>query len=147
MRHWWRLVNPLWHYQDKEFKSEDIAHYKGFVYLITDLETDMMYIGKKNFTNIKKLPPLKGQKRKRTKVTESDWLDYYGSNEKIKELVETSGRDRFKREILHLCRSTAEMTYYETKLQFQHDVLLNPKFYNDYIQCRISGSHMRALDK
>lgn len=145
MRHWWRLVNPLWHYQDKEFTQADIGKWFGFVYRITDLENGMMYIGKKQFFNSKKLPPLKGQKRKRTKVTESDWQDYHGSNEKIKALVEEHGPSRFKREILKLCRSSSECTYWETKLQFEYDVLLNDLYYNDYIMCRISGSHMRAL--
>jgi len=137
----------VWLYQDKEFTLTDGEGAIGFVYMITDLVNGMRYIGKKQLFNKKKLPPLKGQKRKRTKITESDWQDYYGSNEKIKALVESEGRDRFKREILKLCRSTSEMTYWESKLQFEYDVLLRDDFYNDYIQCRISGSHMRALSK
>lgn len=136
----------MWHFEEKEFVRDDFPDkFTGFVYLITDLVNGKKYIGKKQFTNTKTLPPLKGQKRKRKKVTESDWQDYFGSNEKIKSLVEEHGRDRFKREILKLCRSTAEMTYWETKLQFDYDVLLRDDFYNDYIMCRISGSHMRAL--
>lgn len=134
-----------WFHNNVEFTTADIGNFVGFVYLITDLENGMKYIGKKVFHNKKKLPPLKGKTRKRTKVTESDWMDYYGSNEKIKELVETHGRDRFKREILHLCRSKAECTYYETKLQFEHDVLMRDDYYNDFIMCRIAGSHLRAL--
>lgn len=135
----------MWYFEGKEFTQDDIGSWVGFVYLITDLENDKKYIGKKQFFNKKTLPPLKGMKKKRKKVTESDWQDYFGSNEKIKALVEEHGRDRFKREILKLCRSTSEMTYWETKLQFQFDVLLDDTFYNDYIQCRISGSHLRAL--
>lgn len=135
----------MWLFEDREFTHDEIGSWVGFVYIITDLVNDKKYIGKKQFFNTKTLPPLKGQKRKRKKVTESDWQDYFGSNEKIKSLVEEKGRDRFKRQILKLCRSTAEMTYWETKLQFDYDVLLRDDFYNDYIMCRISGSHMRAL--
>jgi hypothetical protein len=135
----------MWQYQGNEFTSADIGSMFGFVYMITDTVNGMRYIGKKQFANKKKLPPLKGKKLKRTKITESDWMDYFGSNEKIKALVETEGRERFTREILHLCRSSSECTYWESKLQFQYDVLLRDDFYNDYIQCRISGSHMRAL--
>lgn len=135
----------MWYFEGKEFTQDDIGSWVGFVYMITDEANNMRYIGKKQFFNKKTLPPLKGQKKKRKKVTESDWQDYFGSNEKIKALVEEHGRDRFKREILKLCRSTAEMTYYETKYQFDYDVLLRDDFYNDYIQCRVSGSHMRAL--
>ncbi|AGR48033.1 NAD synthetase [Sinorhizobium phage phiM7] len=135
----------MWYFEGKEFTQDDIGSWVGFVYLITDLENDKKYIGKKQFFNKKTLPPLKGMKKKRKKVTESDWQDYFGSNEKIKALVEEHGRDRFRREILKLCRSTSEMTYWETKLQFEHDVLLRDDYYNDYVMCRISGSHLRAL--
>ncbi|AKF13577.1 NAD synthetase [Sinorhizobium phage phiN3] len=134
-----------WYFEGKEFTSEDIGKFKAFVYLITDLVSGRKYIGKKTFYNKKTLPPLKGQKRKRTKITESDWQSYHGSNEKIKALVDEHGSSRFKREILKLCRSNAESTYYEAKLQFEHDVLLRDDYYNDYIMCRISGSHLRAL--
>jgi hypothetical protein len=136
----------MWLYEGKEFTSVDIPDkIVGFVYQITDLENGMKYLGKKTLFNTKTLPPLKGQKKKRKKVTESDWQDYYGSNEKIKALVVSEGRDRFKREILKLCRSSSEATYWEAKLQFQFDVLLDPLYYNDYIMVRVSGSHMRAL--
>jgi len=136
-----------WIFQDKEFTSEDIGKWFGFVYRVTDKTDGRKYIGKKQFFNTKTLPPLKGQKKKRKKVTESDWVDYFGSNDVIKGLVISDGRDRFEREILKLCRSSSECTYYEAKMQFEYDVLLNPDYFNDYIMCRISGSHMRALLK
>jgi len=37
------------------------------------------------------------------------------------------------------------MSHFEAKLQFEHDVLLDDSFFNDYIQCRISGKHIRTL--
>lgn len=115
------------------------------MYTITDLENGMRYIGKKTFWFKLTLPPLKGQTRKRKKVVESDWQDYFGSNKTIQQLVADYGKDRFSREILHLCRSSAEMSYVEAKLQFKHDVLLDDSFFNDYIQCRLSGKHLKRL--
>lgn len=132
-----------WLYKEKEFTSSDIGEFHGFVYLITDLENGMKYIGKKTFWNVKTLPPLKGAKRKRKIKKESDWKEYYGSNDTIKELVKKYGGNRFKREILILCASKGECSYYEAKLQFEHDVLLNDNYYNNFIMCRINQSHLK----
>lgn len=115
--------------------------------MITDRQNGKRYIGRKVFFNTTKLPPLKGTKRRRTKVTESDWLTYYGSNTTIQAHIKADGVDRFQRDILHLCRSKAECGYIEAKLQFEHDVLLSDDFYNDMIMVRVSGSHMRAAKR
>lgn len=137
-----------WIYQDNLFTSEQIRDYYGFVYEITDTTNNKKYIGKKFFWNKRRLPPLKGKKNKRTKIVESDWQDYFGSNEEIKQLVEESGRERFKREILILCKSKGECAYWEAKLQFERDVLLKPEeYYNAFIGCKISSAHVKTLRK
>lgn len=133
----------MWLYQGKPFTTADIGQNVGFVYLITDSVTGKKYIGKKLFFSTRKIPPLKGKSRKRTKVTESDWQDYYSSSDTIKALVAEHGKERFKREILHLCRTKSECTYYESKLQFENDVLFSDDWHNDMIMCRLSGSHFR----
>ena len=120
----------MWEYKE-EFNPED---YFGFVYLVTNLESSKKYIGKKFFHHTKKLPPLKGAKRKRTVVKESDWKSYYGSSKIIKEDINTLGKDKFKREILRLCHGRKELTYWETKLQFAEGVLeKSDEYYNDNI--------------
>ena len=48
-----------WTYQGKEFTSEDINDYQGFVYLITNLENGKKYIGKKFFVKPKVLSKTK----------------------------------------------------------------------------------------
>lgn len=131
-----------WLYEGQPFDSDMIGDYVGFVYLITNLQNDKKYIGKKWFWSTKKLPPLKGKKRKRTVVKESDWKQYYGSSEEVKLLLEQLGKDNFKREILRLCKTKGECTYYEAKFQFDFDVLLRDDYYNEFIGCRIHSKHL-----
>lgn len=136
----------MWYYEGKEFTSDDIGENVGFVYIITDKETGKKYVGKKTVMSRRKLPPLKGQKRRRTKIVETDWKSYYGSNEEIKLLVESSGAERFHREILHLCKSKGEMSYLEMKEQVEREVLLRPdEYYNGIIQVKIHRNHVRNL--
>ena len=131
----------MWLYNEQEL-NETPEEFQGFVYRITELDTGMMYIGKKFFWKPKILPKNKTRKRRvRTRV-ESDWRDYYGSNKLVKQLVEEKGRDNYRREILRLCKTKGECSYYEAKLQFENDVLLNPKYYNEFIGCKIHASHI-----
>lgn len=133
----------MWTYENKEFTSEEIGDYVGFVYLITDLSNGKKYIGKKLFVSTNRLAPLKGKKRKRVIKKESDWKTYYGSSEEVKALVEAG--NSFKREILHLCHTKGEMSYMEAKLQFQYDVLLREDFYNEFIGCKIHAKSVKGL--
>ena len=137
----------MWLYNGQEFKTEDISDNVGFVYEIYDKQTEMLYVGKKRFWSKVSKPPLKGRKNRRRSVKESDWQDYYGSSEEVKTLVEDSGRDRFERRILRLCKTLGEMSYYEAKLQFENDVLLKPdKYYNAFIGCKIHRKHILKVD-
>ena len=135
----------MWLYNGEEFTSEMIDGWVGFVYLLTDLENGKKYVGKKNFWSTRKLPPLKGKTRRRTKKAESNWQDYYGSSEEVMLLVENSGGSRFRREILHLCKSKGEMSYLELKEQMDREVLLNDDYYNGIIQVKIHRSHVKSL--
>ena len=134
-----------WYYQGELYTADDINDYYGFVYEITDLECNKKYIGKKFLWSKKRLPPLKGRKNKRNRVVESDWREYYGSSESVKQLVESSGRERFKREIIILCKSKGECSYQEAKLQFQYDVLLKDEYYNEFIGVKIHSAHVKTL--
>ena len=137
----------MWFYNDKEFNPAeyDVNNLAGFVYLITDLKNNKKYVGKKNLWSVRKLPPLKGQKRRRTKKLESDWQNYFGSNEEVKMLVENDGRERFKREILRLCKSKGEMTYFEMKEQIDREVLFRDDYYNEFIGGKIHSKHLKGL--
>lgn len=135
----------MWHYKGEEFTSEMIGDYVGFVYMLTDKSNDKKYIGKKIFVSKRRLKPLKGKVRRRTKTVESDWQTYYGSSDEVKQIVEEKGGDNFHREILHLCNSKGELSYLEAKEQFDRNVLLSDEYYNGIIQCKIHRSHVKRL--
>lgn len=126
---------------DWEGLPEDfnIKDYVGFIYIITNLHTNKKYIGQKMFWKKIRRKPLKGTKRVRLDRLESDWKTYYSSCNKLKEDITAIGKHHFKRQILMLCKSKAEMNYAETRLQFEHQVLLSPGWYNQMINCRIAG--------
>ena len=131
----------MWTFNNKEY-SITPEEYQGFVYQLTEIHTNKKYIGKKNFWKPKVLPINKARKRRvRTRV-ESDWKDYYGSSNEVRHLVEQHGKERFKREILKLCKTKGEMSYYEAKLQFDNNVLFRDDYYNNFIGCRIHAKHL-----
>ena len=133
-----------WLFENNVFDPEEsfLEDYQGFVYIITELTTDKKYIGKKFFWKPKTLPVTKKRKRKVKTRAISDWKKYYGSSQEVKTLVEEKGAESFKREILKLCRTKGECSYYEAKLQFEYDVLLRDDFYNAFIGCKIHAKHL-----
>jgi len=132
----------MWIYQGKEY-NDTPEEFQGFVYQITELDTNKKYIGKKNFWKPKTLPVTKTRKRRVRTRAESDWRDYYGSSTQLCQLVEERGPAMYKREILHLCKTKGEMSYYEAKIQFERDVLLSDEYYNEFIGCKIHSRHIK----
>lgn len=120
----------------------------GFVYRITNLENNKMYIGKKLCTSVKKLPPLKGKTRKRHKKVETDWKTYTGSSPELNEDIKKLGKDKFKFEIIKFCTCKWELSYFEAKAQFEEDVLFKQdEYYNGIINLRIGRSPKESLEK
>jgi hypothetical protein len=118
----------------------DINEYVGYIYVTLHLPTGRQYIGKKNFfhiTNKKlgkkelaELPVARGKKpTKKQVVKESDWKTYYGSAAEIKILP----KDEMNRYVLKLCKNKKELTYWETKMLFQYNVLEDDSYINDNI--------------
>ena len=128
------------------FESEEIEVLPedcvGFVYLITNLTNNRKYIGKKLARFKTSKPPLKGRKNRRRGTKESDWREYYGSNDELNKDIEQLGTENFQREILYYCNSKAECSYIEAREQFRHKVLETPQYYNGHIQVRVHGSHI-----
>jgi hypothetical protein len=105
----------------------------GFIYEAIYLLTNEKYLGKKVLYFNRTLPPLKGTKRKRKVVKESDWLTYYGSHSKIKQLLSEGKQENFSRKILEFAFNKKHLTYLETKYQFCNNVLENTEYINDNI--------------
>ena len=128
-----------WTYKGKvvEELPEDC---EAFVYLITNLNNDKKYVGKKlaKFKTTKK--PLKGRKNKRRGTKESDWKTYWGSNSHLVDDVLRLGEKQFTREILHYCPTRGVASYLEAQEQFERKVLETDDYYNGIINVRIGGS-------
>ena len=125
-----------------EFTEEHIGEAFGFVYMITHLKTGRKYIGKKFFTK-SKTKQVKG-KKKRSRVS-SDWMTYWGSNKKLQEEVKENGVDQYTREILHLCKTRSECSYWETWEIFSRHALMHESYYNEWVSCRIRKDHLIKL--
>ena len=128
--------NP-WIYQDTTFTSEHIDNFFGFVYCITNNQSNRKYIGRKYFW---KFRTPKGKKRK--VKSESDWKKYYGSCPELKEEIEQLGRQNFSRTILSLHNTAGKTNYEETRQLFSNNVLTEalddgtPAYYNSNILSR-----------
>jgi hypothetical protein len=133
-----------WYYENKIYEpnEEDLRSLVGFVYCIEEKTTGMKYIGKKFFWRSKILPVTKTRKRRKKTLVESDWRNYFGSNEVLKERVIENGENIYNRVILKLCKTKGDCSYYEAKLQFEYDVLLDDKYYNSFIGCKIHSKHL-----
>jgi len=122
----------------------------GFVYIIENLTTGRRYIGKKLLSFSKttyKTVTLKNGTKKKKKIKSkipSDWQEYYGSSIELSKDIDTLGKQNFRREILHFCKSKAECSYIEAKLQFENKVLESTDWYNNNIQVRVHGSHIKS---
>ena len=136
-----------WLYNGKTYDptEEELNELVGFVYIITEVENGMMYIGKKLFWKPKILPITKKRKRRRRTVVQSDWRDYFSSNKTIMEEVSTKSGDAYRREILHLCMSKGECSYKEAREQFDREVLLRDDYRNGIINCRINAKHLNKM--
>ena len=130
--------NP-WTHNGELVDSEILDNYLGFVYLITNLSNQRMYLGKKLLKRTK-TKQVKG-KKKRTQV-ESDWKDYYGSNKELVEEIKTSSIYNYKREILRLCKTKGECNYFEAKYQFEKGVLESELWYNSWIMVKVHKAHL-----
>jgi hypothetical protein len=57
------------------------------------------------------------------------------------------GQDKFKREILVLCKSKGTANYWEAKLQMEQSVLEKPdEYYNEWIIVKVHRSHIKSVD-
>ena len=104
----------------------------GFVYIITNNNNGKQYVGKKHFWS-----------RRKKKTVESGWRKYYSSSPSLKKDLEEYEHKNFDREILHMCRSRAECSYWELHEQVSRQVLLKPdEYYNEWIMTKVHRKHL-----
>ena len=117
-----------------------IEDFVGYVYITTHIPTNRQYVGRKAFFHnttkklgkkeLAEIPVTKGRRPSKKLITkESDWKTYYGSATEIK----LCKPEDMMRHVLRLCRTKKELTYYEAKYLFQHNVLEDSRFINDNI--------------
>lgn len=129
----------FYHNTAEEFNVDDAEGYFGFVYLITHNPTGRKYIGKKFFTKAG-VRQIKGKKKRIRKA--SDWELYWGSNEILQQEVKQNGEGQYTREIMHLCKSRSECSYWETYEIFSRHALLSDSYYNSWCSCKIHKKHV-----
>ena len=128
--------------------SFDPNSWFGYVYQITDTQTNMKYIGSKQFVNKIRRKPLKGKKRVRLDTRTSDWLKYTGSSKALNIVIEqyinhiklitkenivdldTVLEKRFTFDILSLHDTKFQLSYAENRLIYVTDAMLDEKYYN-----------------
>lgn len=144
----------MWTYQSTPIQTiEDLPNPEnlyGFIYVITNMKTGQLYIGKKQFYSKRKKNlakrDLSTDKRKKTYthvIKESDWLNYWSSSDRLKEDMKLLGAQWFKREIIELSCSEKYLTFAEIAHQIKNEVL---KFdgYNDNIMGRYYRKDMES---
>lgn len=131
------IILMPWLYENEIFEGP--RDYWGFVYEIVDTVNNRKYIGKKQFY-FRKTKILKGKKKRI--LVDSDWKTYFGSNLELNEQVKLHGEEKFVRNIIKLCKSKSECTYWEAKIQFQCDVLLSEEYYNGWISAKVTKKHL-----
>ena len=141
------MTTTHWTLDGREFTSDDIGDFYGFVYRITNLSNGHDYVGRKYFNTVRKLKPLMGFKRKRKVIKETDWKEYWGSSKRLLEDIEKLGKENFKREIICLCESRGDTNYMEAKIQFDEEVLLNPENYNGIIAIKLGYGSVKNLSE
>jgi hypothetical protein len=146
------MNNWLWHLDDGSleiFPEEHATGHYGFIYIITNLETNRFYIGKKAFIHNKKKKLTKkeiaehtGAGRKpitRVDKVDSGWKNYYGSSKELLADVKLLGEDKFERVIIHFAKNKKQLTFLELQEQIIHNVLFINNSYND----NIAGKYFR----
>lgn len=138
-----------WIFKNKEFTKNDVLdNWIGFVYLITLTSQSgekKYYIGKKNFFTMAKQnlakKDISEDKRKKTYRRKKTFTfeKYNGSSKALLELVEQGWE--IKKNIIRICKTKGELTYYEVFYQMKYNALLSDKFLNDNILGKFYKKH------
>lgn len=116
---------------------EDITPYVGMFYEVQELDTGMIYLGIKRYWKKVRMKPLKGKKRKRIKMMESDWKTYNTSSKIMQEkLIKNPGN--YRKIIKKNCLSITELKCEEAYEQLHCYLSGNwHMLYNQVIHLRV----------
>ena len=103
--------------------TPDPEGFYGFIYLITNKVSGRMYLGRKQYWSTTHKKPLKGKKRRRKVIKESDWKSYTGSSKSLNEDIQDLGMKSFRFEVILQCKTKGSLTYNEVNLQHRCEVL------------------------
>jgi hypothetical protein len=124
----------LGHWQfDKEFNPEE---WFGFIYKIYELDTGREYIGKKQFSSVRK-KVVAGRKNKKTVKSDSKWRAYTSSSKELNEQLVLKGVDNYKFEIISLHKTKGSLYYAEV---YNHIV-------EDVLRCRLPNGERKFMNK
>lgn len=133
-----------WLYEGQEIT--EISQFKtgavGFIYKITHNKTGKFYVGKKILENkiSKKLTKREIEEwnkpgripKKKVEKKESNWIHYWGSSKTLLADLKLHEKSEYTREILRVCFTKKELSYYEVYYQIKLEVL-HIDTYNDNI--------------
>lgn len=108
----------------------------GFLYMITDKSTGKYYVGIKQVSKRIKRKPLKGKKRNRICMIESDWKSYCGSSGEISEEIRNN-ESKYDFEILSFHDTKKDLKYAEAEYLVRNKCLFDPKCYNQMFNYRL----------
>jgi hypothetical protein len=137
--------------QSQEWKNlpQNLDGAIGFVYLIRNNHPDAKkryYLGKKQLLKRVKRKPLKGKTRNRITYADNGVDEYWGSSKELLSDIEKYGLEHFSREVIEICTSKFHMTYSELIWQIKCNVLMDDRFYNQILNCRIGVVPKNYID-
>lgn len=121
-----------------ELPDFEIDDFFGFVYRVINVDTNQMYIGKKQFWKVQR-KKVKGRKNRKIVTSESDWKKYTTSSKWINLEIDEHGKDRFIFIIESLHVTKGSLYYREVEVQVKENVMREKlpcgknKYYNKNI--------------
>ena len=119
-----------WLYKNKILEEAPEGAF-GFVYLITNIKSGKMYIGRKYFGKTRRVKK-KGSKRRRVIRKDSDWRTYIGSSKVLQESI-NKNKKSFSFRILAFGKTKGQVNYIEENIHHKFHVANSDRFYNDCI--------------
>jgi hypothetical protein len=111
----------------------------GFLYKITEKSSGKFYVGIKQVSKRIKRKPLKGKKRNRICLVESDWRDYCSSSGEISEDIKIN-KSNYIFEIISFHPTKSLLKYAEAEYLVKNDCLFDDRCYNQMFNYRLRFS-------